>query len=179
MNTQAKVTAALEQFDNVVRTGLGTSRTEDMLADALKAVLAEKAEAAVGVNRPVLEGTIHALLLTDRYGEAAPHWSDFAPDGEFALLARRIGGAVEAGAAGRDIHAANSDVVNPILRDAIIYHNERRGMANPKGWAHVLRVVKDAIAKGVYSGRVTPSQVDVALKALDELVAAEDSGQTF
>jgi hypothetical protein len=37
-----------------------------------------------------------------------------------------------------------------ILADALIYYAERRPMNNPKGWDHVLRVVEDAIAKGVY-----------------------------
>lgn len=178
MNTRAKVTAALDQYDNVARSGLGTSTTEDMLADALKSVLAERAEASVGVNQPVIEGVVHAQLLADHYREHAPHWAHLCGDSDYAMFSRRVADAVVQTVTGLAPASARNDVVvNPVLRDALVYRNERRTMNNPKNWAHVVRVVKNAVAKGVYVGVASPEQVTVAFGVLDELVKAEENGQ--
>lgn len=177
MSTQAKVKAALEHYDNVARSGLGTSTAEDLLADALRAVLSERSEAVIGVNRPVIEGAVHAQLLADHYREHAPHWAYLCGDSDYAMFSRRVADAVVQMVTGLVPASKNDVVVNPVLRDALVYRNERRTMNNPKDWAHVGRKVREAVSKGVYVGVATPAQIETAIAVLDELVKAEENGQ--
>ncbi|MFS0887075.1 hypothetical protein [Aeromicrobium sp. 179-A 4D2 NHS] len=178
MSTKQKVADALAQYENVVRTGLGTSRTEDMLADALKAVLAEQTEAIVGVNRAVLIGAAQASIIARVCGEDTAYWGYISGDSVMAADARRFADAVEETVVGVASHVEPyTTSVNPVLRDALIYRNERMSMDDPKDWAHVVRVVKRAVAGGVYVGVATPNQIEKACAALDEIAEAEANGQ--
>jgi hypothetical protein len=50
-------------------------------------------------------------------------------------------------------------VKNPVLADALRYYEERRSMANPKGWEHVLRKVEQGVAAGLWP---TATEADIA-----------------
>jgi hypothetical protein len=60
---------------------------------------------------------------------------------------------------------------NPLLAEALRYYTSRRSMGNPKGWAHVLRVLDRAVAAGALVG--TEAQVDEARSTLTQLAATE------
>lgn len=65
---------------------------------------------------------------------------------------------------------------NPLLTEALRYYAERRAMDNPKGWAHVLRVLDHAIDAGAFVVRGTPvseAQVDEARIVLTHLAEVE------
>lgn len=61
---------------------------------------------------------------------------------------------------------------NPLLAEALRYYAERRTMNNPKGWAHVLRVINRAIKANLYP--VTDEQITEARTILGTLIAAEE-----
>lgn len=62
---------------------------------------------------------------------------------------------------------------NPILRDAVEYHRERRTMNNPKGWKHVERTVRSAMRRGHWSA-VPDTDKERALKVLARMAANDD-----
>jgi hypothetical protein len=55
-------------------------------------------------------------------------------------------------------------MTNPVLADALRYYEERRSMANPKGWHHVLRKVEQGVAAGLFP---TATEADIADALLD------------
>lgn len=61
---------------------------------------------------------------------------------------------------------------NPVLADALVYYAERRTMNNPKGWAHVLRVVNRAAAQNFWP-TATDEQIEDARRVLADLHASE------
>jgi hypothetical protein len=61
-----------------------------------------------------------------------------------------------------------------LLAEAVRYYVERRSMNNPKGWAHVARVVRDQVSKGFWPD-ITDEDADKALEILDRLAAEENS----
>lgn len=63
---------------------------------------------------------------------------------------------------------------NPILTDALAYYASRRTMNNPKGWAHVERVLNRTITGGFYV-HVGADQVQQARDVLSILAAAENA----
>lgn len=78
------------------------------------------------------------------------------------------------GDATNDITSQGDEPANAILADALAYYAERRTMNNPKGWAHVSRVVESAISRGLYAA-VPGTAKDHARAVLATLVAAEEA----
>lgn len=88
----------------------------------------------------------------------------------FVALAEPPGGDTES-AAGT---GAGTGTQDRILADAMRYYAQRRPMNNPKGWAHVLRVVDSAISRGLYD-EVPETEQAAARAVLTALVNAEET----
>lgn len=71
------------------------------------------------------------------------------------------------------IMSSEGDGPNPLLIEALRYYGERRTMANPKGWARVLRAVNQGIDANLIPS--TPEQQHEAREVLAHLVEADQA----